>query len=104
MVSFIEAKATKAELEAEVRKLSDSLIAFPKTGPLGLTPDAIKSSPEYVAARQAYDFRFAALRGFNQWFIRTFDSELRLERRYRALTQRRASEAALALPSQDRRG
>ncbi len=37
---------------------------FPK-GPLGLTPDHVKSTPEWQAARQEYQAAFAALRKIN---------------------------------------
>lgn len=51
-------------LEAEVKASGAALKTFPK-GPMGLTTDAIKASPEYRAAKRRYDIAFAALRTFN---------------------------------------
>jgi len=52
-------------LEAAVNATSAALKAFPRGGPLGLTPDAVKASPEWKAARNAYQSAFDALRAFN---------------------------------------
>lgn len=52
------------EYEAAVRAASQNLKAFPK-GPMGLTPEDVKNSPEYKAAKQAYSSAFERLRQFN---------------------------------------
>ena len=51
-------------LEVEWREAGKALKQFPK-GPTGLTPDTVKLSPEYRAAKLRYDKAFAALRAFN---------------------------------------
>jgi hypothetical protein len=76
---FIRAKAARDAINDEATRLSETLRKFP-TGPTGLTPDAVKASPEYRAAKQAYDSAFAALRCFNASFIRTFAREIEAER------------------------
>lgn len=56
----------------------------------GLTPDHIKATPEWRAARARYDSAFAALRAFNQRFVKAFARELRAERLARAEARQRA--------------
>jgi hypothetical protein len=46
-------KAAKDQLWNEMMVASKSLRAFPK-GPMGLTPDAVKFSPEYQSALRTY--------------------------------------------------
>lgn len=78
-LTFSQAKATVAELSAELDRTSAALDRFPK-GPMGLTPDAVKFSPEYRSAKQAFDTAFAKTRAFNAVFTKTFAKELRAER------------------------
>lgn len=58
-------EAARATLHTEYMTLSAALKAFPR-GPLGLTPDAVKASSEYKAAKRSSDAAFSALRRFNQ--------------------------------------
>jgi hypothetical protein len=68
-LTFEQAKARQAELIAVCTETSRAWKAVPGagTGPMGLTPDAVKFGPEYRAARRAYEtcrcgvarFRFA---------------------------------------------
>jgi hypothetical protein len=51
-------------LEAELRRFSGILKSFPK-GPMNLTPDPVKATPEWKAAKAATDKAFANLRAFN---------------------------------------
>jgi hypothetical protein len=78
-MDFTAAKAKQAEIEAEFVRLADITGAFPRY-PNGLTPDHIKFSPEYQAAKQASNAAFQRLRQFNGWFVKTFKAELRKER------------------------
>jgi len=55
---------TSELLYAEMYKASKALKAFPR-GPMGMTPDAVKFSPEYRAAKAAYQKAFEAVRSFN---------------------------------------
>jgi hypothetical protein len=81
--AYIAAKAARAILENEVTLASREFQAIPGigSGPMGLTPDAIKASPEYCAAKKRFDLGFAALRHFNQTFVKTYAAEIRAERR-----------------------
>ena len=54
----------KTALEVAVKSASLALKAFTK-GPTGLTPDHVKFSPEYRAAKLAFDQAFARMRAFN---------------------------------------
>jgi hypothetical protein len=52
-------------LEAAVYAAGANLKAFPRS-PNGLTPDAVKFSPEYKAAKAECSRAFSALRDHNQ--------------------------------------
>lgn len=79
-MTYSEAKAYRDQLEAELNRLSAILNSFPHDGPMGLTPDHVKLSPEYRAAKSAWDLQFHKLRTFNGAFTREFRAELKLER------------------------
>lgn len=80
--AFNVARATAERLTAEVSQAGETLRAFPK-GPMGLTPDAVKSSSEYRAARSAFDTANTQSRAFNSRFVKEFASELRASRMQR---------------------
>jgi hypothetical protein len=50
---------------------------------MNLTPDSVKATPEYRAARAAMESAFAKLRAVNAAFQRTYSKEIRAERRNR---------------------
>lgn len=79
-MSYSLAKSKKAEIEAAEKAASDALRSFP-TSPNGLTPDAIKASPEWRAAYNQHARAFAALRNFNQFFFKQYKKEAAEERR-----------------------
>jgi hypothetical protein len=54
----------KEQLEQAVDEASKQLQAFPKST-TGLTPDAVKSTPEFITAKANYQRAFAKLRAFN---------------------------------------
>lgn len=58
---------TRDALRADVDRTSAALQVFPR-GPMGLTPDSVKGSAEYCAAKLEFDRAFAALRKFNTTF------------------------------------
>lgn len=60
--------AAQAAIEARVRAASATLKAIPGVGmsEMGLTPDAVKQSPEYQEASRRYRMAFEALRAFNK--------------------------------------
>jgi len=77
--AFEEAKAEEALLENEMSEAQAAINAFPR-GPTGLTPDAVKATPEWRAAKTRVDKAFARLRAFNAVFVKRFAKELRAER------------------------
>jgi hypothetical protein len=52
------------QLEARLEIASNKLRAFP-VGPTGITPDSVKATTEWRAARRAVDAAFAELREVN---------------------------------------
>lgn len=79
MMTYAAAKATKALLEAESNRTGAVMRNFPR-GPMGLTPDAVKCTPEWRAAYNADVVAFARLRKFNRVFVRVFAGEAKAER------------------------
>lgn len=65
--AFPELLAAIAAAEIDQRAASADLQAIPGigSGPMGLTPDAVKASPAYRAARARYDAATARLRKLN---------------------------------------
>lgn len=80
--AFTRALAIRNVLDRDVDDLSAELRRFP-VGPMGLTTDAAKASPEYRATKIAYDGAFARLRAFNASFVKTFAREIAAERKTR---------------------
>ena len=83
-MTFEEAKAIRARLSAEADRLCAAVRALGAgTGPMGLTPEHIKFSPEFRAAKGAYDAAFKRLREFTGAMHRLYKRELREERKAR---------------------
>lgn len=61
--------AIKRRNEIEGQLKNSPLKKFPK-GPMGLTPDSIKSTPEWKAAKQQSDKAFQELRALNAWIAK----------------------------------
>ncbi len=58
--------AVKAQLEADVSAASMAMKQFDATkSACGLTPDHVKASPEWKAAKASFNRAFQALRNFN---------------------------------------
>ena len=81
-MTFNEAKQLKSQIETEIAGLSAKLAGFP-TGAMGLTPDAVKFSPEFRAAKSAFDAAFARLRQFNAFYLKAFRKEVKADRAQR---------------------
>jgi hypothetical protein len=79
---FEDAKAEAAALENELEAATKVIKTFP-SGPMGLTPDAVRATAEYRAAKTRVDKAFARLREFNAVFVKRFANELRAERAQR---------------------
>lgn len=71
-----------ALLEKEVRIANQALRAFPR-GPMGLTPDAVRITPEWPDAKQLFDRAWTNLREFNKIYMKKYKKELWAERQAR---------------------
>ena len=79
---FLVAREQAEKLERATAEASAALQEFPR-GPLGLTPDDVKASPEWKAAHRNFEVAFQAQRKFNGTYTKTFAEELRHERNVR---------------------
>lgn len=80
---FEDAKAERDLIQKEVDAAGAVLRTFPKGGPLGLTPDAVRATPEFRAANARFQKAFARLRAFNTIYVKRFANEIRAERAQR---------------------
>jgi hypothetical protein len=78
--TYPEAKKLKEAHEAKVTQAGAALKGYPKNA-MGMTPDAVKFSPDYKAKKQAYDSAFSALRDVNSTFLKKFSKEYKAEKR-----------------------
>ena len=79
-MTYAAAKQIKTGLETAVAAAGAALKVFPREAN-GMTPDAVKFSPEFRAAKQEYNMAFSRLRTFNEAFLRTFKAEYAADRR-----------------------
>ena len=73
-MKFADALKVKEDLEAEADAASKALQKFP-SGPMGLTPDAVKATPKFQKARQRYALADKMLRDYNTVFLRAYKKE-----------------------------
>ena len=85
--------ATKEQHEAAVKAASDLLKEFPRNA-AGITPDAIKASPEYQQAKMLYDAMFKRLQTYNTIFLKQHKAQYMADR-----SKRRAVTAAPKRPN-----
>jgi hypothetical protein len=78
-VSYQSLKALADKFDAECIEHGKVMNSFPK-GPMNLTPDHIRNTPEYQAARKAYDRSFSLLREVNAMLVKHHKKELLAER------------------------
>jgi len=78
-MSFEDAKAESVLLEEEVSITGAVMRTFQRNA-IGLVSDAVRTTPNYQAARARYQRAFAALRDFNAVYTKVFAKELRIER------------------------
>jgi hypothetical protein len=79
MTDYESAKRQRDSISAELTRLSVILESYPK-GPMNLTPDSVKATPEHQQTRRECNTAFARLRAFNTVFIRTYKREITLDR------------------------
>lgn len=75
-------KDCQAYLEAALHVCDAAMKGFPR-GPMGLTPDDVKASDTWKAAKKSYDIAFDRLRKFNAAFVKKYKKELGAERKIR---------------------
>jgi hypothetical protein len=82
-MNYLDAVTYKQALYTKNNKASEALKEFDKYGKssMGMTPDHVKSMPQWQAAKLAFDVSFAELRNFNGWFAKTFKAEIKKEPR-----------------------
>lgn len=81
--SFAQLKIEQSRLEAIATDTGKALRALSGGGPMGLTPDSVRATPEWQAASKAYAQAFYALREFNMANVKKFAKDIRAERRAR---------------------
>ena len=74
-MSFDNATKIKSQLEENVKILSENMSIFPR-GAMGLIPDEIKKTDEYIRVKSAYDYGFKELQNFNRIYVKQFKKEL----------------------------
>lgn len=79
-MSFEDAKLERDLLESRVADASAALQVFPRSGPMRLVPEDVRTSPAYRTALARYRTDFTALQQFNLEFTKLFAKELRAER------------------------
>ena len=82
-MNFQEAKAYKAQLENLLDFADNRLKSFDSYGKsaMGLTPDHVKSMPEWQEAKMAFELAFQNLRNFNAKYNKAFKKEIQEERK-----------------------
>lgn len=78
-MNYSEAKQIANELNAASSASANVLNGFPK-GQMGLTPDAVRATPEWKAAKAIADRDFAKLRAFNGFYVKAFKKERNADR------------------------
>lgn len=94
--TFEEALSQAEAIDQEVKTVGSKIEAFPK-GPMGLTPDHVRRTPEYQKAKAEWDAVFKRLRAFNGWYTKNYKKELHAYRqrlREERLLSHRSADAA----------
>jgi hypothetical protein len=71
-MNYAAFRALRQPFEDRADIASRELARFPSEGPMGLTPDHVKATPEFQAALKAWRMADANLREFDKGFTRTF--------------------------------
>jgi hypothetical protein len=84
-MNYTEAKELKAKAENAERQAAAVLQQARGTqaGPMGLTPDHVKASPEFQAAYASHAAAFRHMQTVNSWFCKAFKKEYAAERKAR---------------------
>lgn len=77
--AYAIAKAQNQKLAAVVEQHSATMQTFPR-GPMGMTPDDVRATPEFKTANANFDRAFAALRAHNGFMSKNFKTEMKADR------------------------
>ena len=85
LIPYAAARHAADLVNAATAEASRRLAAVPGvgSGPMGLTPDAVKASPEYRQARAYYQAAHEHARRINAWLQRHYRAETRADARAR---------------------
>jgi hypothetical protein len=78
-MTYQEATRIRDTLWAMYRETGKVMSSYPRL-PNGLTPDAIKATPEWRMNKDAFDLATVNLQQFNKTFVKRYARELREER------------------------
>lgn len=79
-MNYRDAKQLRDKLDLVASQCSAALQNYPR-GPMGLTPDSVKQSPESKRDKIAYANAHDELRRFNRAFTKHFRAEIADDRR-----------------------
>jgi hypothetical protein len=77
--AYVMHKAHNEKLDAITKEHGEALNQFPR-GPMGITPDAVKATPEYQTAKANFNRSFSALRDHNMFMSKNFSKEMKVDR------------------------
>lgn len=90
--AYPEALELRDRLDGHAATMSRSLHEkYPDKGPMGLTPDAVKATPEWQGDRAAYDTAARTLGIFNREFVKRFKKEWKATLAERREARRKAT-------------
>lgn len=83
LMNFTQATIMRNAFETHMKEAAQALKAIEGVGagPMGLTPDHVKASPQYKEAKARFDWDFSNFRNFNAYYVKTFKKELAALRR-----------------------
>lgn len=92
LITYQQAKAYSEALDASYDYATKNLkeLSGP-TGPMGLTPDSVKTSAEWKQAKSLADSIFRELRAFNTWYVLRFKKEIAQDRAQRLAQREKGS-------------
>jgi hypothetical protein len=91
LAEYPDALEARDYLEARQDEANRAIKAFPREGPMGLTADHVKATPEWQEAHRAYQTATRDLGQFNQGFLKRFKKQWQA-----TLAERRANPAPVS--------
>lgn len=78
MENYQEYKKIKGEIDATLQEIENRLHSFPKNE-MGLIPDVIRKTPEYLETKKQWNKYWSLLRSINQIGVKKFKKEIQKE-------------------------